>query len=502
MGDFQILLHRPGNEVIMGEEFNYIQAYLNDFKKEMLIENKLTDPRKIERIDFIGAQPVSMRNSHVDRIREERDAGEFSYIVCEKTDGVRYIMVITNNGNCYLTGRNTSTDSVNKYKLNEIKVQLNKQLFIDEDDEEEENLQILQIFDGELVLDKKGDNYYLKYLIFDCIVHFGEKIFANNYLERLTNAIYFVQYNNSLYEIKGEEPPKPQPFCENKAKVLSQFLETGETDNFEDSENDIVISICVKDFFKIKYCNYLFDNYIPSLPHHNDGLIFTKNNSLYRPGTDENIIKWKPPSMNTIDFLLVANKDNILCGIDEKRNDGNYLLQSRVIDLYVMDHNSERKNYEIAFFDFMIVDEDFFEEVIQKTEEKEGAKGIVAECKWVDLDQEKGDLIKKIYTSDTDKILVLPEFPDDSNQDDTRKWIASQKQTYKESKYTKGWGFDRYRLDKNFSNNKKIAKDIVSSIKENLDSKALMQRLMPNVNLNPNMGNPNLEPAIQKKQRR
>lgn len=49
-----------------------------------------------------------MRLSNVEKIREERDGGDFSYIVCEKTDGVRYIMVITNNGICYLTGRNTA----------------------------------------------------------------------------------------------------------------------------------------------------------------------------------------------------------------------------------------------------------------------------------------------------------------------------------------------------------------------------------------------------------
>lgn len=67
-----------------------------------------------------------MRASHVNTIREEKDGGEFSYIVCEKTDGVRYIMVITNNGYCYLTGRNTAVDSENKYKLNEIKVELSK----------------------------------------------------------------------------------------------------------------------------------------------------------------------------------------------------------------------------------------------------------------------------------------------------------------------------------------------------------------------------------------
>lgn len=74
--------------------------------------------------------------------------------------------------------------------MNEIKVDLNPKNFINEDEDEEE-LEILEVFDGELVLDKKGDNYYLKYLIFDCMVHFGEKVSHLTYLDRLTNGLYF-----------------------------------------------------------------------------------------------------------------------------------------------------------------------------------------------------------------------------------------------------------------------------------------------------------------------
>ena len=43
---------------------------------------------------------------------------------------------------------------------------------------------------------------------------------------------------------------------------------------------------------------------MPELEHGNDGLIFTKLNSGYVFGTDQNIIKWKPPSENSIDFML------------------------------------------------------------------------------------------------------------------------------------------------------------------------------------------------------
>jgi mRNA guanylyltransferase len=44
---------------------------------------------------------------------------------------------------------------------------------------------------------------------------------------------------------------------------------------------------------------------VPQLQHGHDGLIFTCVQKPYSAGTDENILKWKPPSENSVDFKLV-----------------------------------------------------------------------------------------------------------------------------------------------------------------------------------------------------
>ena len=71
------------------------------------------------------------------------------------------------------------------------------------------------------------------------------------------------------------------------------------------------MNIILKDFFTVQseHIEYITGEYKMYLPHENDGLVFTKIKSTYKPGTDESILKWKPVEMYTLDCLLVPLQD-------------------------------------------------------------------------------------------------------------------------------------------------------------------------------------------------
>ncbi len=62
------------------------------------------------------------------------------------------------------------------------------------------------------------------------------------------------------------------------------------------------VILMLKDIFKEQDTDKIFDLVLSKLPHENDGLILTKQIFPYYPGTTEDILKWKPKHLNTIDF--------------------------------------------------------------------------------------------------------------------------------------------------------------------------------------------------------
>lgn len=212
---------------------------------------------------FPGAQPVSFAHRHLSELRQQ------DYFVCEKTDGIRFLMYCTRDKDKdihYLIDRKNDYYFVPNLH------------FPKPDDKTFSSFHDRTLLDGELVEDKLPDGTSeLKFLVFDLLVLDGDLLTSKSLDKRLARFKEWVlKPYKELFKAFPEEV-QYRPFAlEDKDSHFSYSLE------------------------------HMFKNIIPSVKqlHGNDGLIFTCKNTPYKTGTDEHILKWKPPNENTIDFVL------------------------------------------------------------------------------------------------------------------------------------------------------------------------------------------------------
>ncbi len=76
------------------------------------------------------------------------------------------------------------------------------------------------------------------------------------------------------------------------------------------SDEPYPFKLQLKQMWKPYGLRELFERVIPAQGHENDGLIFTPVQDPYLAGTCHRLLKWKPSEMNSIDFLIVKNKDD------------------------------------------------------------------------------------------------------------------------------------------------------------------------------------------------
>lgn len=210
---------------------------------------------------FPGAQPVSFAAKHLQELKNQ------DYYVCEKTDGLRYLMYLSEDegrGIHYLIDRKNDYYYVSGLH------------FPHHEDKTMQQFHTGTILDGELVEDRYPDRpSVIKYLVFDCLV-LDNKPLMNRPLDK--RLAYFKSHVLEPYKaLFKANPGIERPFVvEDKSTEFSYGLEK------------------------------MFKDIIPRVKqlHGNDGLIFTCKNTPYKSGTDEHILKWKPPSDNTVDFLL------------------------------------------------------------------------------------------------------------------------------------------------------------------------------------------------------
>ncbi|KAF9053026.1 mRNA guanylyltransferase [Panaeolus papilionaceus] len=210
---------------------------------------------------FPGSQPVSFATRDLEKLESQ------DYWVCEKSDGIRVLFLINTDSNVqtvYIVDRHNTYRELHGF-------------FFPHHEDPRRELQNTLI-DGELVIDvdPQTKQETLRFLAFDCLVIDGQNVMTkplDKRYGRLTEWFY-------------------KPY----RRMIQDHPHVLDTHPFHIKVKEINFSYHVEKVFNVD---------IPALQHGNDGLIYTCVNAPYTAGTDKNILKWKPPSENSIDFKLV-----------------------------------------------------------------------------------------------------------------------------------------------------------------------------------------------------
>ena len=96
--------------------------------------------------------------------------------MCEKSDGIRFLLFVMNSAECFLNGRNVGgIKKERQLQFFHCNISLPRNFQQIKETEYNTNLRIMYIFDGELVCDRYlingKETKHFKFLIFDTIYH-------------------------------------------------------------------------------------------------------------------------------------------------------------------------------------------------------------------------------------------------------------------------------------------------------------------------------------------
>ena len=287
---------------------------------EHLMEIKIKDGH------FPGSQPVAIEKKDLDILNKKK------YVICEKTDGERGILLIINIDNkpmCFMINR--------KNEFMFLTYSFKKELFEG------------SIFDGEIIKNKKDE---WNYIIHDCMCYNGKNFTKINHKLRYATIIDFI---TKRYVNKESD-------CFNIKTKLFYHCTTGTTGT----------AGTIKDTFE--HINKTTENKI-------DGLIFTP---IYEPiffGRQFDLFKWKHGNNNTVDLFVKHYKNSI--NLYFYKN-GNKLFKSfdaesenyKILSEYYSDNkiNLKSKNGYIIEFKYSLKNEIFTPYRIRDDKDKPNAE--------------------------------------------------------------------------------------------------------------------------------
>ncbi|XP_036406015.1 mRNA-capping enzyme [Megalops cyprinoides] len=223
------------------------------------IQRKCQEFAEWEKSGFPGAQPVSMDRRNL-RFLEQK-----AYKVSWKADGTRYMMLINGRNEVYMIDRDNSVFHVENLEFpfrKDPRIHLSNTLL-----------------DGEMIIDKVNGQPVPRYLIYDIVKFNGQPVGQCDFNIRL--------------------------LCIEKEIIFprQEKMKNGQIDKTREP-----FSVRNKPFFDIHASRKLLEGSFSSqVSHEVDGLIFQPIGK-YKPGRCDDILKWKPPSHNSVDFRLKIAK--------------------------------------------------------------------------------------------------------------------------------------------------------------------------------------------------
>ena len=375
-------------------------------------------PKNPGEYPFPGSQPVSFEKEHIKQLAAEVNAspGEDVYYVAEKTDGMRWMMMILPKGQgSFMVDRNFKFRSMNvkfpsRFEGKHIRSTL---------------------LDGELVVDTDlhTGEQSLRYLIYDACVVDDEVVTKQHLLLRL--AAVQRDLLNPLFRL--EETPENLMFrIELKSyHTLSHlpFL----FQNIRPANDGSMHKFTFTDEREVPTSNGLVKTHF--LTHATDGLIFQPV-TRYVHGTDKRILKWKPAEMNSVDFRVDLESKRFREGL-------NYPFEERYCLTTLNEH---RVLEEFQWIEFTAAEKALF-----LNEKKQVARGepIIIECVW--------DSTRKTRRYDKNKVTWEKAYMGETQG---------------------GWKFERVRADKKTPNSKATAESVVKSIQDGVTKEMLLQALL------------------------
>ncbi|XP_071804447.1 mRNA-capping enzyme-like [Asterias amurensis] len=216
---------------------------------------------------FPGCQPVSLDNKNLAALKHK------PYKVSWKADGIRYMMLIEGPNRVYMVDRDNVIFCI-------------KDLIFPRRKEEGHLSETL--LDGEMVVDRVGSHAIPRYLIYDVVVFQGQPVGHCDFDRRLLCIDKEIIQTRNQQITQGIIDKTKEPF-----------------------------SVRRKDFWDITKTRSILEGQFSKqeLGHETDGVIFQPQKDRYVAGRCDVVLKWKPPSLNSVDFKLqitTLNKPGML----------------------------------------------------------------------------------------------------------------------------------------------------------------------------------------------